>query len=52
MCVCPGKSGEVDWSTLGNILMAHNLGEVLCASYVDQKYGKKNLGFHADTDWK
>lgn len=45
-------AGDVDWNTLGKILTAHILGEVLCASYVDTKYGKQVQDFQPDTDWE
>lgn len=44
--------GDVDWNTLGNLLSAHILGEVLCASYVDYKYGQRTKDFKAQTDWQ
>jgi hypothetical protein len=28
------------------------LGEVLCASYVDYKYGQRTKAFKAQTDWQ
>ncbi|XP_064403492.1 uncharacterized protein LOC135348986 [Halichondria panicea] len=46
------QNGDVDWNTLGNILVAYDLGEVLCASYVDRLYGKEDPGFKPITDWR
>jgi hypothetical protein len=46
------SDGDVDWNSLGNMLSAHILGEVLCASYVDYKYGQRTKAFKAQTDWQ
>lgn len=46
------RDGKIDWNTLGNILTGKILGEVLCASYIDPKYGKGSSQSAVDTDWK
>jgi len=46
------ENGEMDWKTLGNILTANLLGEVLCASYVDFKYGRMSRDCRVDTEWR
>jgi hypothetical protein len=45
-------NGEVDWNTLGNVLTAKIVGEVLCASYIDKKHRMARPQYAVDTDWK
>jgi hypothetical protein len=47
------SSGELDWNTLGNMLTANILGEVLHATFVDWKYGRVvGRDVSVDTSWK
>jgi hypothetical protein len=42
----------VDWNTLGNILTARMVEEVLYGSYIDIKHRESRPNFTVDTDWK
>jgi hypothetical protein len=46
------SNGDLDWNTLGKILTAHILGEVLHARFVDWKYGRIGRDITVDTSWQ
>ncbi|KAL5463854.1 hypothetical protein EMCRGX_G032797, partial [Ephydatia muelleri] len=46
------RNGEVDWKTLGTLLTADILGQVVEVSYVDPHYGHRDGQLKPRTDWE